>query len=109
MKIVIKFHEEMRGELQRWYRSLADDPAERRRIGDSYIEELKRRLIEFEGTPHEAFIEESVSPPRFWWKFTNDLWVHYCVQKMGIGFFGRLLGGAVCKVTILGFDHDPGV
>jgi hypothetical protein len=52
-------------------------------MGDAYVAEMIRLLREYDGIPPNAIKEKNISPARYWWEFTNDLWINFCVQEGG--------------------------
>lgn len=102
MRVIVKFHDDCKGDVLDW---LAREPGrleDRRGLIDNSIDELKKMLAKSTGHPSAAEYRETPPPPCYWWRYANECWVRFTIADAG-WFFGP----KTRTIEVIGFEPDP--
>ena len=80
MRVEVKFHGSVRPALERWKVTLGSNDDRRRERYAVYLDSLRDRLRQFNGTPPEA-VPDDVVASVWWWEFTPTLLVRYQLRE----------------------------
>jgi hypothetical protein len=105
VRVIVRWQEQTRPELEAWVQSLPGHDPERRALAQLVIEELQNRIRDAKGMPPGAMQVSGLHPPVYWWRAARGIWLRFAVRDAHKRFFG-LLGREARKVTILELRRD---
>ena len=106
MRVVVRWQESTRPELEQWVQSLPGHDPERRALAQVVLDELEQRLVRAEAIPADAVRVRGLEPPAYWWRAARGLWLRFAVRDTR-GRWLSLFRVRTRKVTILEMRRDP--
>ena len=86
MRILFRIEDSCRAALQVWRRGLSANPVDQRALAQVYLEELRKRLVEYAAFPRGCRAETGTAPPRFWVELSGNARVCYTVIEAAFSF-----------------------
>jgi hypothetical protein len=108
VRVIVRWQESTRPELEQWVQSLPGHDPERRALAQVVIDALEQQLIRPEGTPTDAVRVRGLEPPVYWWRAGRGLWLRFVVRetrRRRLIFFRN----RTRKITILEMRRDSPV
>jgi hypothetical protein len=102
VRIAVKVHRAAEAAFIAWRQRNSQPPGGDPALAQFHEAEMFRQLIVAGGVPAGAEKDESVHPPIYGWRYSNDTWVRF-IHRDEIGRFG----GRVRKVIIIEIVTSP--
>jgi hypothetical protein len=106
VKVIIKFQNETRPELNRWVAAFDARRAPGRAFARAILGEMMEILRRHSGPPPEALREIGVLPPTWWWRYAEDFWLRVVVRDQRPPLY-RFWEGRVVRITIVEIRRRP--
>jgi len=106
VRVIVRWQESTRPELEQWVQSLPGHDPERRGLAQLVIDELEQRIVRANGIPADAVRLQALEPPAYWWRAARGVWLRFAVRDTRGRWF-RFFRDRTRKVTILEMRCDP--